>query len=575
MTAEASLLAAGLPSSVVSGAGGTDVNLSAHEQVGTSSKPDSSSFHNLLAATRRPEGPSEPSHVEPERGESGRTGHPPASAGDHGSQHPEGSGLPGVRPPSAEPAEVSKNNANNANHHNAHNKAANGADNDKANDKARSLTVPGQAGHAAHGRIPLVMPVQRPAGPAEVPNVPEAEAKPSTPVPMAASADLHRAPVKPSAGSSPTSAVERENRAGELSDDTRPSLKGAPASAEPQVYSADAASAPSAMDHDSPFFPMHGLEASVAEATPPANVPAGEVRAEVTTVAWAPRPDPAGPSSAGLNPAGSSSARPSSARPSSARPSSARPSSAGSSSAEAADQVQTSSEGVAALVSSKPVPPRPSQVAPSPGHRSTLESAVSSVNDRIQEPPPTSSWIQAPVALSRGDAPEPLEGVPQPVGWEPLLSGSSVASQLLSVLSPIQSAPGGEASVVLRLYPEGLGGVKATITTTPSSVAVSLVADTQAGHDALSLAMSQLHDHLERGSGRHTTVDLRFSSRGDGARGGGPSGRQEHSAGLPASIVGASANEGTADEGSTAAGEGEPSPLRMLGASRHQVDVKL
>jgi hypothetical protein len=129
--------------------------------------------------------------------------------------------------------------------------------------------------------------------------------------------------------------------------------------------------------------------------------------------------------------------------------------------------------------------------------------------------------------------------------------------------------------VVLRLYPEGLGGVKATITTTPSSVAVSLVADTQAGHDALSLAMSQLHDHLERGSGRHTTVDLRFSSRGDGARGGGPSGRQEHSAGLPASIVGASANEGTADEGSTAAGEGEPSPLRMLGASRHQVDVKL
>jgi hypothetical protein len=81
-----------------------------------------------------------------------------------------------------------------------------------------------------------------------------------------------------------------------------------------------------------------------------------------------------------------------------------------------------------------------------------------------------------------------------------------IASQLVSVLSPLRVSPGGMQSITLVLHPEALGDVRATVTATGNEVVVRLAASTSAGTEVLRAALPTLHSDLRDVSQRAVVV---------------------------------------------------------------------
>ncbi|MHB1776966.1 MAG: flagellar hook-length control protein FliK [Acidimicrobiales bacterium] len=119
-----------------------------------------------------------------------------------------------------------------------------------------------------------------------------------------------------------------------------------------------------------------------------------------------------------------------------------------------------------------------------------------------------------------------------------------VASQLVSVLSPLRALPGGGQAVTIGLHPEALGEVRATIVTVADQVTVRLEASTDAGREALRQALPDLGQHLSS-NGQKAAVVL-----ADGKPGGGPGGQ--------------AAGDGPVDHGGSGA-DGVARPWRAAG----------
>lgn len=78
------------------------------------------------------------------------------------------------------------------------------------------------------------------------------------------------------------------------------------------------------------------------------------------------------------------------------------------------------------------------------------------------------------------------------------------ATQLVTVLNPLRSTDGIHR-ITMRLQPEGLGLVDATLTVRAGHVIIELAADSTTGHQALSAALPDLRQQLTEG-GRQATV---------------------------------------------------------------------
>jgi flagellar hook-length control protein FliK len=89
-----------------------------------------------------------------------------------------------------------------------------------------------------------------------------------------------------------------------------------------------------------------------------------------------------------------------------------------------------------------------------------------------------------------------------------------VASQLVSVLSPLRTGPGGTQSVTVLLHPAELGDVRATVTVSGDQVTVRLLASTTEGASALRSALPDLHSGLSQ-DGQRSTVLLGDPGAGD------------------------------------------------------------
>lgn len=109
-----------------------------------------------------------------------------------------------------------------------------------------------------------------------------------------------------------------------------------------------------------------------------------------------------------------------------------------------------------------------------------------------------------PVSPVHGAASDgaPSLGMPPP-GADQL---PGIASQLVSVLSPLRVSPGGMQSITLVLHPEALGDVRATVTATGNEVVVRLAASTSAGTEVLRAALPTLHSDLRDVSQRAVVV---------------------------------------------------------------------
>jgi hypothetical protein len=82
-----------------------------------------------------------------------------------------------------------------------------------------------------------------------------------------------------------------------------------------------------------------------------------------------------------------------------------------------------------------------------------------------------------------------------------------VASQLVSVLAPLRSAPSGTQSLTISLHPADLGSVQATVVLHDGMLTVRLVASTPAGAAALHASLPDLQHGLEEG-GQRSSVQL-------------------------------------------------------------------
>jgi hypothetical protein len=92
-----------------------------------------------------------------------------------------------------------------------------------------------------------------------------------------------------------------------------------------------------------------------------------------------------------------------------------------------------------------------------------------------------------------------------------------VASQLLTVISPLRPFGTDGQTVTVALHPEGLGSVNATVSLSDGQLVVRLAATTQAGQAALQASLSELKSGLSEtnptatvllsNSGGHTSAD--------------------------------------------------------------------
>jgi hypothetical protein len=86
-------------------------------------------------------------------------------------------------------------------------------------------------------------------------------------------------------------------------------------------------------------------------------------------------------------------------------------------------------------------------------------------------------------------------------------SAPAPAAQVVSALAPVRTGSDGTHSLSLRLQPEGLGNVDATVMVTASRVVVQLRADTSEAHHALAAALPQLRQEMGS-NGQPATVVL-------------------------------------------------------------------
>ncbi|HUY30729.1 MAG TPA: flagellar hook-length control protein FliK [Acidimicrobiales bacterium] len=117
---------------------------------------------------------------------------------------------------------------------------------------------------------------------------------------------------------------------------------------------------------------------------------------------------------------------------------------------------------------------------------------------------PDAAAAVGPAAMATDIPAARLDGATRPQG-ESTLPG--VASQIVSVLSPLRTTPAGAQSVTILLHPAELGDVRATVTISADQVTVRLVATTSAGSDALRAALPELQSGLAH-DGQSATVVL-------------------------------------------------------------------
>ena len=72
-----------------------------------------------------------------------------------------------------------------------------------------------------------------------------------------------------------------------------------------------------------------------------------------------------------------------------------------------------------------------------------------------------------------------------------------VASQLLTVLTPLRTTAGGTQSITIALHPEGLGDVRATMAINDGQLVLRLSASTPEGSAALRAALPELHNGFD------------------------------------------------------------------------------
>ncbi len=139
-------------------------------------------------------------------------------------------------------------------------------------------------------------------------------------------------------------------------------------------------------------------------------------------------------------------------------------------------------------------------------------------------------------------------------------SGPQMAQQMVNVLSGLTAGPNGTHSVVIQMQPDGLGLVRAAVTTSPGSVSVHLSADTNEGYSALDKSLPQLQTLLSNGGSFGASVHL---SRGQDWHG---SSRQDKSTGGDAGTAG--------DEDAAAAVTGAGA-TRSGAITDHSIDIHI
>ncbi|HET9078177.1 MAG TPA: flagellar hook-length control protein FliK [Acidimicrobiales bacterium] len=148
-----------------------------------------------------------------------------------------------------------------------------------------------------------------------------------------------------------------------------------------------------------------------------------------------------------------------------------------------------------------------------------------------------------------------------PAPAAPLPPPPTPAAQLVNILGPLRSAMGAH-QISLRLHPDDLGTVDATVMVRGDHIVVELAAANPAGRQALTAALPDLRQQLEAG-GQQATVWMSGNGTG-GAPGGGHPGP-----GFLSTAAGGPAPGETVDAGPV------PSPAPAATRSVSSVDIRL
>jgi hypothetical protein len=165
-------------------------------------------------------------------------------------------------------------------------------------------------------------------------------------------------------------------------------------------------------------------------------------------------------------------------------------------------------------------------------------------------------------------APDAAAGVSATAPDASISTGSSipaeripgVASQLVSVVSPLRSGVDGTQTLTVALHPADLGDVRVTVTTTDQNVVVRMSAASDAGRDALRQNLPQLQQQLSS-DGQQATVVLADAGGQDSHRQSGPLEAPE-----PATFSDGSggADPSAGDVAPGQSGRGDPAGSRLL-----------
>ncbi len=142
---------------------------------------------------------------------------------------------------------------------------------------------------------------------------------------------------------------------------------------------------------------------------------------------------------------------------------------------------------------------------------------------------PASVASVIPAAAAAAAAALPVS-VPTAAGGSPAAFAAPVpatpdppapAQQLVSVLTPFRTASDGTHQITLRLKPEGLGNVDATVTIMGRHVIVELNVENGAAKQAIAAALPELRHELGGGDGNAATVLFANGEPGGRPRGNG------------------------------------------------------
>lgn len=140
--------------------------------------------------------------------------------------------------------------------------------------------------------------------------------------------------------------------------------------------------------------------------------------------------------------------------------------------------------------------------------------ADSAATQRVTATPQTDAPGDVVAGSQRVVAAADGRGIPATTSTAGQSQLPGVASQLVSVLSPLRTGPGGTQSVTVLLHPAELGDVRATVTVSGDQVTVRLLASTTEGASALRSALPDLHSGLSQ-DGQRSTVLLGDPGAGD------------------------------------------------------------